>query len=198
MTFLYISQKKYRKNLFLYMKWLMVIIVLCTIYVAYPYLTLWSISKAIQTHDTKYLTKSLNWHSIQDHLKKYLTQDFHNPSKEDLDELPDFGTSFATEAVSNAIDHHINHNSLHVLLDYISPPTLSSSSSLKNKKNALQIYMSSHIYFSSPFTMHARIIIPGENMPPLSLTMKLQRWRWKITNISLPDQVIAQLFQQNK
>lgn len=198
MNFQYLFKKNYRNNLFLYIKWLMAFIVLCTIYIAYPYLTLWSISKAIQTHDTKYLTNSLNWHSIQDHLKNYLTKDFHNPSTDSQDELPDFGTSFATEAVSNAINHHINNDSLHVLLDYISPPSLPASSPLKNKKNALQIYMSSHIYFSSPFTMHASITIPGEDIPPLKLTLKLQKWHWKITNISLPDQIITQLFQQGK
>ncbi len=198
MTFLYLSKRKHKNNLFLYIKWLLAITLLCSIYIAYPYLTLWSISKAIQSHNTQYLAQSLNWHSIQNNLKKYLTQDFYKPADYNQDELPDFGTSFATEAVNNAIDHHFNHNSLQILLNFISPPSLPNASPLKNNENALQIYMTSHIYFSSPFKMHAIITIPGDKTRPLHITLKLQKWRWKITDISLPDQVITQLFKQNK
>lgn len=196
MTFLYSSNKLRKNNLLFYIKSLVILIIITGLYVAYPYFTLWSISKAIQTHNTEYLAKSLNWHSIQDHLKTNLTQDFNNTTNTN-DDLPEFGNSFAATAISNAIDHHINNTSLHILLNYISPPNLPDPSPLKNKQNALQIFMSSHIYFSSPLTLHAKIMLPYEKAPPLRITMKFQKWQWKITNINLPQEIITELFQHN-
>lgn len=198
MAFLYSSNKLRKNNLLTYIKSLIILIFFIGIYVAYPYFTLWSISKAIQTHNTEYLAKSLNWHSIQNHLKIALTEDFDNASPQTNDDLPEFGNSFAATAISNAIDHHINDASLHVLLNYISPPDLPDPSPLKNKQNALQIFMSSRIYFSSPLTLHAKIILPYEKALPLRITMKFQKWKWKITNINLPQEIVTKLFQQSQ
>lgn len=164
-------------------------------YVTYPYLTLWFIAEAIQDHDTAYLAKKLDWHAMKNELKTEMTRDFRNPPNTQ-DELPEFGNSFATTAINNAIDTHINNSSLHILIDYLSPPALNTDSSLENTHEALQIFKSSHIHFLSPITLQTQIRLPNYQFP-LHITMKLRRGQWKITSINLPAPVLDRLFQDS-
>lgn len=178
-------------------KWKLIFILafLGGLYIAYPYMTLWSITKAIETHDTKKLLTYLDWQSIKKNLQTDLAQAIQNtpPSEDDL---PDFGNSFAVTAVSNAIDHNLTPDNLTIFINQIKQDT-----SLQNVSTAralIQSFMATHIRFLSPTSLRAVIVIPGEaKEDPIQMTLQLKNWKWKVTSFKFSEKRTFQLFQQS-
>lgn len=160
---------------------------LMALYLVYPYATLWSISQAIQDRDVKQLKSNINWRAVKNSLKNQVISSFQATEHVPLEnELPDFGSSFATTAISNSIDKNVNAENLNEVVQFLAPEF--SKSATFNFQTALKAFFAAHTYFSSPLTFHADIVMPGnENKTPLHLTLQLQRWHWKITEIILPE-----------
>lgn len=165
------------------------------LYITYPYMTLWSISKAMQTHDTKKLLTYLDWKAIKVNLQTDLSHSIQSTPTAN-DELPDFGNSFATTAISNAVDLHVTPENLTRFINRMKEDTAQKHSSMMAA--LVQSFMDTHIHFMSPTSLQAKVIIPGEQKDdPIQMTMRLQHWRWKVTSFKFSEQRTFQFFQQS-
>lgn len=176
-------------------KFFFVFVFLGGLYITYPYMTLWSISKAMQTHDTKQLLTYLDWQAIKTNLQTDLAHSIQNAPTPN-DELPDFGNSFATTAISNAVDIHLTPEALTQFINQIKEDSSQRHSSVMG--TLLQSFMDTHIHFTSLTSLQAKVIIPGEQKEdPIQMTMQLQHWKWKVTSFKFSAQRTFQFFQQS-
>lgn len=176
-------------------KFIFLLVLLSGLYISYPYMTLWSITKAIETHNTEKLLTYLDWKSIKKNLQINFAQAIQNtpPSEDDL---PDFGNSFAITAVSNAIDHNLTPDNLTKFINQIKQNTTLQDMPLA--QTILQSFMATHIQFLSPTTLRATVIIPNEQQDdPIQMTLQLKKWKWKVTSFKFSEQRTFQLFQQS-
>ncbi|CAI3943081.1 unnamed protein product [Commensalibacter communis] len=177
-------------------KWKLIFILLFLggLYIIYPYTTLWSIYKAIQTHNTPQLITYLDWQSIKTNLQSDLTKSIQNaPTSQD--DLPDFGNSFATTAISNAVDLNLTPDNLAKFINHIKQDnSIENSSTIRT---LLRSFMSTHIHFISPFSLQADILIPGQEKNYIEMTLHLQNWKWKVTSFKFSEELTFQLFQQS-
>lgn len=164
-------------------------------YISYPYMTLWSITKAIETHNTKKLLTYLDWNSIKGNLQTDLTNAIQNaPTPED--ELPDFGNSFAITAVSNAVDNNLTPDNLAQFINQIKQD--SSLQQMSALRVLLQSFMTTHIHFTSLTTLSAIVVIPNEEKEDsIQMTLELKNWRWKVTSFKFSEARTFQFFQQS-
>ncbi|MFS3134312.1 DUF2939 domain-containing protein [Gluconacetobacter sacchari] len=153
-----------------------------SLFVASPFVTLWSVSAAIQSHDARALGGFLNWRAVQASVKSQITSGILAQPADD-DELPDFGSSFAVAAVSRAVDVHVNADNLETLMGQVMPAAAGTVSAVS------PVVMLRHIRirFLRPDIFEARAVMPGhEGETPLRVQMRIQGWRWKITDVALP------------
>lgn len=153
-----------------------------SLFVASPFVTLWSVSAAIQAHDTHALGSFLNWRAIQASVKSQIISGIITQPASD-DELPEFGTSFAATAVSRAVDVNVTAANLDTLIGQVMPASVRPVPALS------PVAMLHHvrIRFLRPDMFEARAVMPGhEHETPLRLQMRIQGWRWKITDVALP------------
>lgn len=153
-----------------------------SLFVASPFVTLWSVSSAIQAHDMRTLGTFLNWRAVQASLKTQIISGIVGNQPASDDELPEFGSSFATTAVSHAIDVHVTAANLDTLMGQVIPAAQPVSA-------ISPVAMLHHvrIRFLRPDMFEARAVMPGhEQETPLRLQMRIQGWRWKITEVDLP------------
>ncbi|MDI2091055.1 DUF2939 domain-containing protein [Commensalibacter oyaizuii] len=178
-------------------KWRFIIIfsILCAGYMIYPYVTLWSISKSLQTHNTQALLTYLDWRSVKENLQKDITTIAQTPPPSQ-DELPEFGDSFANTAISNVVEESITPKQLEKMVHYFIKPSLAGQGSF-DLQSAMQAFASTHIHFSSPTTLQASITLPQENASsPVEITMKFEKWQWKITSFHVSKPLMLQYLQQ--
>ncbi|MBB2204118.1 DUF2939 domain-containing protein [Gluconacetobacter takamatsuzukensis] len=153
-----------------------------SLFVASPFVTLWSVSAAIQSHDTRTLGTFLNWRAIQASLKSQIISGIVTQPASD-DDLPEFGSSFAATAVSRAIDVHVNAANLDTLMGQVMPAATQTVS----VGSPVAMLHHVRIRFLRPDMFEARAVMPGhERETPLRLQMRIQGWRWKITEVDLP------------
>jgi Protein of unknown function (DUF2939) len=153
-----------------------------SLFVASPFVTLWSVASAIQAHDSRAVGTFLNWRAVRSSLKAQIASSIGGQAASD-DDLPEFGSSFATAAVSNAVDLDVNADNLGTVIGEVMPaagpvPVTSEAAMLHHV----------HVRFLRPDIFEARIVLPGhDHASPLRLEMHIQGWRWKITRVDLPS-----------
>ncbi|MDI2112931.1 DUF2939 domain-containing protein [Commensalibacter nepenthis] len=177
-------------------KWKLIFILLFLggLYIIYPYTTLWSIYKAIQTYNTPQLVTYLDWQSIKTNLQSDLTQAVQNtPTSQD--DLPDFGNSFAQTAISNAVDQNLTPDNLAKFINHLKQDN--SEENTSTIKTLLSSFMATHVHFISPISLQADIVIPGEEKNSIQMTLHLQNWKWKVISFKFSEQLTFQLFQQS-
>ncbi|MBE7730286.1 DUF2939 domain-containing protein [Komagataeibacter sp. FXV3] len=152
-----------------------------SLYAASPFFTLWSITSAIRTHDMGSLNTCLKWESVRNGLKTQAVDSLIGPPHAD-DELPEFGASFASSAVSNAIDEEVRPDKLGMLVDHLMPQEQPST-----PQTLFGLMRHVHMHFTHPGVFEASVIMPGhENETPLRLQMRIHAFQWKIHHIDLP------------
>ncbi|PYD75401.1 MULTISPECIES: DUF2939 domain-containing protein [Novacetimonas] len=152
-----------------------------SLYAASPFVTLWSISSAIQSHDMHGLGQTLRWNSVRDSLKTQAIDELIGEKPAD-DDLPEFGSSFASTAVSNAIDVHVNEDNLGEIVDHLVPQGQGT-----NTVSPIMFLQRMHARFVKPGLFETSIVMPGhENETPLRLQMRIHAFQWKIHRIDLP------------
>ena len=147
------------------------------LYLASPYVALWSMHAALQRHDDAALRASLNWKLVRAGLKDCLGLGAPVQQVSQGDELPGFGESFATDVASSMIDDEITPERLDSM---ISGPALQGRGLARWP----------HGFFAGPTRFKAAIRMAGEQTP-VEITLHLEKWRWKVTRITLPEDMLA-------
>ena len=144
------------------------------LYLASPYMALWSMGAALRLHDDAALQSSLDWKLVRAGLKDSLGLDHPVRQVSQQDELPGFGDSFASGVASGMIDDDITPQRLGSML---SSPSIRSQAGTRLP----------HGFFTSPTRFEARI---ASGTAPIEITMQIEDWRWKITRITVPDALL--------
>lgn len=154
------------------------------LYVASPFATLWTIASAVSNHDMIALGHTINWSSLDASLKEQVLDGFHLAhTTEATEELPEFGASFATTVVSNAVDLNVNQKNLGAVLDQ----ALASSPEAVKSVSLLSALAHTAFRFTSANSFEAQLVLPGhEKQTPLRVQLRIERWQWKLTGVSLP------------
>ncbi|GAN59347.1 DUF2939 domain-containing protein [Acetobacter cibinongensis] len=155
------------------------------LYLASPFAALWSISSSIQSHDMKTLGSAINWGLLDASIKQQALSGMHllQPAS---DELPEFGSSFASTAVSNAVDVHVSQANLGTLVDEAMPAVNQTT----HDTSALSSLISHASFrFARLDQFEMQVPLPGhQNETPLKVEMRIQNWRWKVTKVEFPTQ----------
>ncbi|MBS1065873.1 DUF2939 domain-containing protein [Gluconobacter kondonii] len=141
-------------------------------YAVSPYLALWDIDRALHGNNASRLAPHVDWSSLSHCLKEQFT-----PAAPADDDLPGFGSSFAGQVVSNAIDTHLTPATLMTTAHQIMPHDVSTS-------GWLGVWHGVHAHFVSAGKFEAILDQPGQT--PFVLHMKFEHWGWKITRFEMP------------
>lgn len=157
-------------------------VALACIYALSPYLALWSLSSALRSHDTITLSQHIDWSALSTNLKAEAIDALIGPPPA-ADDLPDFGSSFASNAVSHAIDTRLTPELLMTMASQmVDTPRTAPVSSLR------QLYARLSAHFVSPLRFEAGLVTaPGQR--PTIVHMKFEQWRWKITGFDIPKAI---------
>lgn len=154
------------------------------LYLASPFLTLWSIGSSLKTHDMVSLGQMINWGELDTSIKQQAMAGMHLlPAA--ADDLPEFGSSFATEVVSNAVDINVSQQNLGTLVDEVLPA--SAQEHATHNLSFASLISQATFHFERPDLFVALVHLPGhENETPLEIDMRIQHWQWKVTSINFP------------
>lgn len=173
-----------------------------SLFVASPFVTLWSVASAMQAHDVQTLGTYLNWRSVQTGLKAQIVTGLVGAQPAGDDDLPEFGSSFAAAAVSNAVDTNVNAANLGTLMDQLMPagpsdagkPAAGRPAPNHSVTGAARVRILRHVRvrFVRLNMFEASLALPDQARghardSKLHLQMQIQGWRWKITRIDLPS-----------
>lgn len=154
------------------------------LYLASPFVTLWSIGSALQAHDLKTLGQAINWSELDASIKHQTLSGLHLTQVSD--DLPDFGSSFATTAVSNAVDFTVTQANLGTLIDQAVPAALPASQPMPSFATLAQ---KASVRFTRLDQFEVTVPLPNhEHETPLKIEMRIQNWRWKVTKVEFPTQ----------
>lgn len=127
------------------------------------------------------LNTCLKWESVRNGLKTQAVDTLLGPQHAD-DELPEFGSSFASSAMSNAIDEEVRPDKLGMLVDHLLPHEQPGA-----PQTLFGLMRHVHMHFTHPGVFEASVIMPGhENETPLRLQMRIHAFQWKIHRVDLP------------
>lgn len=153
------------------------------LYLASPFVTLWTVGTSLQTHDMASLGHVINWGSLDASIKHQALSGL-NLLQPASDDLPEFGSSFASTAVSNAVDINVTQANLGTLVDEAMPAALPA----KQPAPSLGALISKTSFrFARLDQFEASVPLPGhERETPLKIEMRIQGWHWKITKVDFP------------
>ena len=162
-------------------------------YALSPLVTLWSVASALRHDDVPTLRTALDWRGVRDGLKTDLgvpvslasvRQASVQQASAGGDDLPEFGSSFATTVVSHAVDDVMTPEHLASMLSHTDPgPAVRAGSSWLDRVG--------RIGFVGPAEFEAAIrLSPDAGAPPVVVTMHVEKWQWKVTRIHLPEQLL--------
>lgn len=155
------------------------------LYLASPFVTLWSAASDLRQHNALALGQMINWGALDASLKRQTLAGLHLNIQPAADELPEFGTSFASTAVSNAVDTTVTQANLGALMDEALPATPPSAQPATPSFTALLTRASVHFNRLDQFVME--LPLPGhERETPLRVELRIEGWGWKITNVEFP------------
>lgn len=154
------------------------------LYLASPFVTLWGVGTSLQTHDMASLGTVINWGELDSSLKRQALSGM-NLLQPASDDLPEFGTSFASTAVSNAVDVHVTQANLGTLVSEALPAIAPTKQTAAPSFASLLNHAS--FRFARLDQFEAQVPLPGhEGETPLKIEMRIQNWRWKITSVQFP------------
>ncbi|MGI4958425.1 MAG: DUF2939 domain-containing protein [Janthinobacterium lividum] len=167
-----------------------------SLYAASPFMTLWSVASALQNHDVGTIQGALDWRTVRTGLKNDLGPDasvrLASTSRVApvQDELPDFGNSFAKTIVSRVVDDVITPEHLVAMLIRTEPSRhavpVSGSSALS------MLGRVDHVRFVGPNRFEASVRLEDDpKAVPVTVSMRIEKWQWKITRIQMPDQFLS-------
>jgi len=161
------------------------------LYAASPFVALWSVASALQAGDVGSVRDELDWRNVRVGLKTELA-----PAQATEDELPGFGDSFATKIVANVVDDMVTPDHLVSVLAHMgsrAAPRAGTASTASAVGSGLALLTRvSHVGFASPCGFEAAFRLGNDRqMPPVTVALRIEKWRWKITAIHIPDQMLS-------
>lgn len=157
------------------------------LYVASPFITLFCVAEDLQTHDMTALGRIINWGSLDTSIRQQALAGLHLDTQPPADELPEFGNSFASTAVSNAVDQSVNSANLGTLVDQALPAIPPEASPTLSLHGLTTLLHQTSLRFARLDCFVAELPIPGHaDETPLRVELRIQSWRWKITNVTFP------------
>ena len=146
------------------------------LYLASPFMTLWTLGAALQVHDDSALRSSLDWKLVRAGLKQSLGLEHAVRQASQQDELPGFGESFAVGVASGMIDEDITPQRLDAML---STPALHKHGMANLPRG----------FFTGPSCFVAEIRMGAA--APIDLTLRIEKWHWKVTRVTLPQEMLT-------
>nr|WP_298794616.1 DUF2939 domain-containing protein [uncultured Acetobacter sp.] len=152
------------------------------LYLASPFMTLWAIGSSIRAHDMTSLGQLINWSELDASIKHQTLSGLH--LEQVSDDLPDFGSSFATSAVSNAVDFTVTQANLGTLVDQAVPAAVPANQPMPSFSTLVE---KASVRFTRLDQFEVDVPLPGhERDTPLKIEMRIQNWRWKVTKVEFP------------
>lgn len=168
-----------------------------SLYAASPFVALWSVASALQNHDVRTVQSALDWRTVRSGFKSDLSpgasvslaSSSHVAAAQD--ELPDFGDSFATTIVSHVVDDVITPEHLVAMLVHAEPARHAADTSGSGALSMLARV--DHVRFIGPNQFEASVRMDDDpKAAPVTVSMRIEKWQWKITRIQMPDQFLSQ------
>ena len=164
--------------------------VVLTAYAVSPLVTLWSVASALQRDDVPTLRSSLDWQTVRNGLKSDLGVGAPvklasvRQASASQNDLPDFGSSFATTIVSHVVDDVMTPEHLTEMLSQ-------TASSHRDGSGLSLLGRVQRIGFVAPAEFEAAIRLSSDvDAPPVVVTMHVEKWHWKVTRIHVPEQLL--------
>ena len=152
-------------------------------YSAYPYITLYRLSAAIQGGNAKMLEKLVNWPAVREGIKEDICDLVaDSPTAKTATQLPPFGASFMRGIASGAIDRAVTPQAL-----------LAATSTLPEKTMSRRLGAELHVnwaFFDSPTEFAVSLQTPDQ-AEPVKLEMELRHGAWRIQRVWLPSEMLS-------
>ncbi|MBE7211527.1 MAG: DUF2939 domain-containing protein [Gluconacetobacter diazotrophicus] len=169
------------------------------LFAASPLSALWSLADAVQHGNVVALRSGADWSALRVALKGDLADIIHPAATVKLasarvaadgaapvaadDDLPEFGSSFATNVVSNAVDDEVTPEHL---LELMRPAPASGGASTGAATPSLSamLHRIAALRFTAPDRFEAAFLLsdqPGAD--PVRLSMHLEHWRWRVVAV---------------
>lgn len=154
------------------------------LYTLSPFMTLWTIAGAVSSHDMVALGHTINWSSLDASIKEQVLNGLNLGKVNQVsDELPEFGSSFATNIVSNAVDTRVTQTNLGSVVDQ----AMASGPDHMNAGTVFSAVSHALVRFTAANSFEAQVVLPGhENETPLRVQLRIERWQWKLTRVDFP------------
>ncbi len=159
-------------------------------YAASPLVTLWCTASALHHNDVRALRMALDWREVRAGLKSDLgagvpisLASVHQASATQ-DDLPEFGSSFATTIVSHVVDDVMTPEHLVAMLSR-------NAANQGDRPGPSMLGRVQHVGFVSPTEFEAAIRLSSDvEAPPVLVTLRVEKWQWKVTRIHVPEQLL--------
>ena len=159
-------------------------------YGAWPYLSLLEIRQAVQARDVPALSAAIEWDRLRDGLKQDVADGITGTPGQavqvsaNADDLPAFGSGFVSHMAGSMVD------------DTVTPEHLAATVATLQHAGAQKMQVSWAFFTGATgFEVAMRGASGGGGSPAIRLHMDLMRsglgWRWKVTRVWLPMEMLA-------
>ena len=166
-------------------------------FVASPFTALFSVANGLRHEDVAALRGALDWRAVRLGLKT----DFGGGgvpvslasakvSAAD-DDLPGFGESFASTLVSRAVDNEVTPERMMAMLSRTDANGFARTGAGVLAAVRSMLGRVERVTFLGPARFEAAIRMSDDpSAQPVCVSMRLEHWQWKITQIHLPEQML--------
>ena len=155
-----------------------------------------SVANGLRHEDVAALRGALDWRAVRLGLKA----DFGGGLPVSLasakvspadDELPGFGESFASTLVSRAVDNEVTPERMMAMLSRTDTGGVGQAGSGVVAAVRSVLGRVERVAFLGPARFEAAIRMSDDpSAQPVCVSMRLEHWQWKITQIHLPEQML--------
>ena len=166
------------------------------LYALSPVATLLSVANGLRHEDVGALRVALDWRAVRLGLKA----DFGGGLPVSLasakvsaadDELPGFGESFANTLVSRVVDDEVTPERMMAMLSRSGTGAIGQAGAGAIAAVRSMLGRVERVAFLGPARFEAAIRMSDDpSAQPVCVSMRLERWQWKITQIHLPEQML--------
>jgi hypothetical protein len=158
---------------------------LAACYVGGPFLTLWRISRAIDTGDVAVLNSAIDWNAVREGLKDDLADGLigYSPQMQlASNTLPPFGAGFATGIVGSEVDGAVTPETLRHAAHVLYPPSAGGF--------GMPAIVGANFHSLTGFDLRVLLPFQPADEQPLHLRMAFRDGRWQVVRIWVPQDLM--------